>query len=165
MRKAVCLILLLLSACSSPGGSYPSLRPRASESIDPRVPVVRPMNSRPASASLTDRLATLVALAETGDAAFEGPATEAERLAGSAGSPQSESWIAAQEALTAAIAARKPTTQALGDIDEIAATALQTQRGIAPKDLEAIQHAAAKVGAIDKKQAERLHAVQRQLGL
>jgi hypothetical protein len=165
MRKAAFLPLLIVSACSSPGGPYPSLQPRASESIDPRVPVVRPVNNRPASASLTERLSALVGQAESGDAAFDGAASEAERLASSAGTAQSESWIAAQEALTAAIAARQPTTQALGDIDEIAAIALQTQHGIAPNELAAIEHAASRVGALDKRQAERVRAVQRQLGL
>jgi hypothetical protein len=53
----------------------------------------------------------------------------------------------------------------LAEIDEIAANALQTQRGIAPNDLAAIQNAAAKVGAIDRRQADRIHAVQLQLGL
>jgi hypothetical protein len=165
MRKAALLPLLIMSACTTPGGPYPSLQPREAEKIDPRVPVVRPMNMRPASATLTERLAGLVGQAESGQAVFDGAASQAERLAAAAGPRQGEGWIAAQEALTAAIAARKPATQALGDIDEIAANALQTQRGIAPNDLAAIQNAAAKVGVIDKRQADRIHAVQLQLGL
>jgi len=166
MREAAFFLpLLILSACAAPGGSYPSLQPHAAESIDPRVPVVRPMNNRPTSALLTERLSALVAQAESGDAAFNGAASEAARLAAAAGTTQSDSWIVAQEALTTAIAARKPITQALGDIDEIASTALQTQKGIAPNDLAAIQGAAARVGAIDQRQADRLHAIQRQLGL
>ena len=111
------------------------------------------------------RLSGLVEQARSGDAAFDGAASAAERLAATAGTPQSESWIAAQEALSGAIAARKPTAQALGDIDEMAATALQTQGGIAPNDLAAIQHAATLVGALDERQAERVHAVQQRLGL
>lgn len=165
MRKAFGLAFLGLGACSAPGGPYPSLQPRAAEAIDPRVPVIRPMNERPAGSDLMARLSSLVDQAQAGNAAFDGPAGEAERLAAKAGTPQSEGWIAAQEALTAAIAARKATATALGDIDEIAATALQNQRGIAPNDLAAIQHAAAFVGALDQRQAERVRAVQRQLGI
>ena len=166
MRTPLILtILLLLAACSSPGGPYPSLQPRAAEAIDPRVPVVRPMNERPVTTTLAARLAGLVSEAENGNAAFDGAASEAERLVGSAGGPQSEGWIAAQEAVTAAIAARKPTSQALGDIDEIAANALQTQRGIAPNDLSAIQSAAARVSSLDERQAARIDAMQRRLGL
>ena len=165
MRVTAWLIPLALAACSAPGGPYPSLQPRAAEAIDPRVPVVKPINDRPVAAALASRLSALVDAARSGDAAFDGPAGEAERLAAGAGAPQSESWIAAQEALTAAVAARKPTANALGDIDEIAATALQTQRGIAPNDLAAIQRAAAEVAALDARQAGRIDAVQRRLGL
>ena len=67
--------------------------------------------------------------------------------------------------LTAAVAARRATAQALGDIDEIAATSLQNQRGIAPNDLAAIQGAASEVAALDNRQAERINAIQQRLGL
>ena len=165
MRNSACLILLALAACSAPGGPYPSLQPRAAEAIDPRVPIVRPMNDRPVGASLAARLAALIDQAQSGNLAFNGAASEAERLAASAGAPRSEGWITAQEALTVAIAARKPTATALGDIDGIAATALQTQRGIAPNDLEAIKHAQSLVGSLDERQAGRIRSVQQQLGL
>jgi hypothetical protein len=164
MRRVALLLIVALSGCTVPGGPYPSLAPRAAEAIDPRVPVVRPMNDRPAGAALTARLAALVDQAQSGDAAFDAAVAEAERLAANAGAPQSEGWIAAQEALTAAIAARKPTATALGDIDEIAATALQTQRGIAPNDLAAIRSAAERVSAMDRRQAERIDAIQKRLG-
>ena len=163
MRLAICLSVLTLGACAAPGGPYPSLQPRAAEAVDPRVPVVRPLNERPVSALLAARLAALVEQAQSGDAAFDGAMTSAERLAATAGAAQSETWIAAQEALTAAIAARRPTATALGDIDEIAATSLQTNRGIAPNDLAAIQRAAAEVGTLDRRQAERVDAIQRRL--
>ena len=92
-------------------------------------------------------------------------AAEAERLAAAAGSSQSESWVAAQVALSAAVEARGQTATALGDIDALGADALQTQKGIAPNDLAAIEQAAAEAGAIDQRQAERINALQRQLGL
>lgn len=165
MRSAACLMILLVASCSSPGGPYPSLQPRAAEAIDPRVPVTRPMNERPASAELQARLAALVEQAQAGDAAFGSAISQSERLAAGAGAPKSESWIAAQESLTAAIAARKATATALGDIDQIGATTLQTKRGIAPNDLAAINRAAALVGALDQRQADRVNAVQKRLGI
>jgi hypothetical protein len=165
MRRTALLSILALTACSAPGGPYPSLQPRAAETIDPRVPVVRPVNDRPVTAGLAARLAALVDQAQSGDAAFDDAASVAERLAGGAGPPRSESWIAAQEALTAAIAARRPTATAMGDIDEIGATALQNQAGIAPNDFAAIKSAAAKVGAIDSRQADRVASIQKRLGL
>lgn len=165
MRRAILPALLIVSACTAPGGPYPSLQPRAAERIDPRVPVERPMNDRPVSAALGARLAALVEQARSGNAAFEAAASAAERAAAAAGPPQSESWIAAQEALTAAVAARRRTTTALADIDEIGAKALQTQGGIAPNDLSAINRAAAELSALDQRQAQRINAVQRRLGL
>jgi hypothetical protein len=165
MRRTALLSIAALSACSAPGGPYPSLQPRAAEAIDPRVPVVRPVNDRPVTASLAERLGSLVRQAQAGNSAFDSAAAEAERLAAAAGAPQSDGWIVAQEALTAAIAARQPTAQALGDIDALAASTLQTQGGIAPNDLAAIQRAQAAVDALDARQAARGAAVQKQLGL
>jgi hypothetical protein len=165
MRRLTLVSIVALAACSSPGGPYPSLQPRAAEAIDPRLPVVRPVNDRSATASLVDRLSALVSAGRSGDAAFDNAASEAEHLASSAGAPQSEGWIAAQEALTAAIAARKPTATALGDIDALAASALQSQSGLAPNDLAAIKHAQEEVGALDARQAARIDAVQKRLGL
>ena len=123
------------------------------------------MNDRPVTAGLMARLSALVDQARNGNSAFDSAASAAERLAAGAGAPQSESWIAAQEALTAAIAARQATAQALGDIDEIAATSLQNQRGIAPNDLAAIQGAAGEVAVLDSRQAARIDAIQNRLGL
>jgi len=164
MRRLVLVSMPLLCACSSTGGPYPSLQPRAAEQIDPRLPVERPMNDRPATAALTARLDALVADAQSGNAVFDAAMSEAERLAASAGAPQSDSWVAAQEALSAAVAARRPVAEALSEIDAIGANALQTQGGLAPNDLAAIQQAGAKVGGIDRRQAERLQAVQQSLG-
>jgi len=167
MRTGAFLLLVIvgLAGCSAPGGPYPSLQPRIAERIDPRVPVERPMNDRPVSAALAARLAELVSEARAGDAAFGPVAAQAEQLASAAGAPQSETWIVAQEALSAAVAARKPTATALGDIDALGATALQSQGGLAPRDLAAIQAAAAEAAAIDQRQAGRIDAIQRQLGL
>jgi hypothetical protein len=164
MRKVLLIGLLVASGCSSPGGPYPSLQPRTAERIDPRVPVEKAMNHRPASAGLTASLRSLVDQARGGEPAFDSAAAEAERLAQSAGASQSESWIQAQEALTAAVAARKPIASALADIDEMGARALQTQGGLAPNDLAAIDLAASEVAAIDQRQAERIKAIQGRLG-
>jgi hypothetical protein len=160
----ILLVAWLLAACSSTGGPYPSLQPRAAEGIDPRVPVERPMNDRPVTPALAARLAELVAEARAGDAAFAPAAAEAERLAASAGPPHSESWIAAQEALSAAIAARRATATALGDVDALGGDSLQRQAGLAPNDLAAITAAAAEVAALDSGQAARIRAMQDRLG-
>ncbi|HVM23338.1 MAG TPA: hypothetical protein VM308_08595 [Sphingomicrobium sp.] len=164
MRRAPIIAMLALSACAAPGGPYPSLQPRAAEQIDPRLPVVRPVNQRPVTSALASRLDALVAQARAGDASFAPAIAAAERLAAAAGAKGSESWTVAQEALSAAVEARSATTAALGDIDAIAATALETQGGIAPSDLAAIQSAAAEAAAIEQRQAARIRAIQGRLG-
>ncbi|HEV8407373.1 MAG TPA: hypothetical protein VGQ34_05515 [Sphingomicrobium sp.] len=164
-RPFFLLTTIALGACSAAGGPYPSLRPRAAEAIDPRVQPVRPMNDRPATPALAAQLASLVDQARAGETAFGPAAAQAERLASVAGAPQSESWIAAQEALSAAIAARKPTALAQADIDALGATALKTQGGIAPNDLKAINTAASEVLEIARVQTDRIAAIQKRLGI
>ena len=164
MRPPLVPTMLLLSACAAPGGPYPSLQPRAAEAIDPRVPVERPINDRPVNPALSARLAELVAQARGGEAAFDPAVAEAARLAANAGAPQSEAWTVAQQALSAAIEARGPTASALGDVDALVSNALQTQGGIAPNDLAAIQDAGAEIEALDQRQAERIKALQERLG-
>ena len=165
MRTGLAAILTsFLGACTVPGGAPPSLLPRAAEAIDPRVPVERPLNDRPVDAALAARLAQLVGQALDGDAAFRPAAAEADRLAARAGDPRSDSWVIAQEALSAAIAARAPTARALGDIDSLGAGKLQAQAGLAPADLAAIRDAGARVAEIDQRQAATVSAIQRRLG-
>jgi len=155
--------MVTAAGCSAPPNAAPSLAPRAAEAIDPRVPVVGGIDVRPVDPALAARLAQLIAQANSGDSAFRTAAADAERLAALAGARESESWIAAQQALSALIAARAPTTRALGDIDAVAATTLQTKGGLAPADLAAIEAAAAKVGALDRVQSQIVDALQRRL--
>ena len=149
-----------MAGCATPSGPAPSLAPRAAEAIDPRVPVVTATTPQMVNPALVRRLADLVAQARNGENAFVIAAGEAQRLAAASGEPQSENWIVAQEAVSAVVAARAPTTKALGDIDGIAATSLETKGGIAPADLAAIEAAAAEVGAIDRRQARTIKMVQ-----
>jgi hypothetical protein len=87
-------VLAMLAGCKAPPPG-PSLAPRASEAIDPRVAVESPVPVGPVSPAVGARLAEFVNQAQAGDAAFRSAAASAERLAASAGAPQSESWIAA----------------------------------------------------------------------
>ena len=163
--RAHCALLLLVaaSACTQPGGPPPSLAPRPAEAIDPRVPIESSVPAAPVDAALAARLTEIVAEARAGDEAFRQAAVTAERLAAAAGSPRSESWVVAQQALSSAVAARAPTTRALADLDALAATAIATQGGIAPANFAAIQSASAEVGRIDREQAERIEALQARL--
>jgi hypothetical protein len=153
----------MLAGCAAPPPG-PSLAPRASEAIDPRVAVESPVAVAAVSPALEARLAELVNQAQVGDAAFRNAAARAERLAGAAGAPQSESWITAQQALSAAQAARAPTTSAMADIDSIPAQALATTGGIPAGNLAAIEAAAAGVAALERSQSARIEALQARLG-
>ncbi|RST30369.1 hypothetical protein HMF7854_05685 [Sphingomonas ginkgonis] len=165
MRPAflAALTCLSLAACASPRG-LPSLAPRAAEAIDPRVPIASEVVSGPASGTTSSRVAALVGQARAGDGQFEPLIAAAERLAGGAGAAGSEGWIVAQQALSAAEAARRPVATALGDIDSLAADALQRADTIAPGDLNAIQQGAAEIRRIDDRQSDRAGAVRRRLG-
>lgn len=157
------VIACALGACAAQDSRFPSLQPRAGELIDPRLPVERPINDRPVTAGLAARLDVLVAQARAGDREFTTAAAAAERLVRTAGPAQSESWTVAQEAVSAAIGARRAVSGALGDIDAIAATALQNQGGLAPNDLAAIRAASSEVASIDEREGRAVDQLQASL--
>lgn len=161
MRGLLLLLpLAALAACSTPGDE-PSLAPRAGERIDPRVPVNDTSGSLPASASLSAELQRLVASARGAQGEADRAIAAAEAGAARAGPPRSESWIAAEQLLSAAIAARGPVTRALGDIDALTSRRVND---LVPADLANVAAAAEQVGAVDARQAERIAAIQRRLG-
>jgi hypothetical protein len=112
---------------------------------------------------LRTRAEGLLVLAQSGAGAFERAMDAAERAAAAAGAPNSENWIAAQQAVSGAVAARYPATEALGNIDALVANAVQSQGGLVPTDLAAVRGIAAQISEIDAAQAARIEAVQRQL--
>ena len=163
MRAALLPLLLTLSGCSASAVDAPSLAPRPAEAIDPRLPVEDPVLPANANPQLAGQLNALIAQAVAGDEAFRSAADEAERLAATAGAPQSESWIVAQQALTAAMAARVPVTSALGDVDALSAERIKRFGGVAAADLAAINAAAARVSEIDERQASVIARIQARL--
>lgn len=163
MRAPLMLAMVALSSCTSPGGPYPSLQPRAAEAIDPRVPVPDPPVATTPNAALVDQLNGYVGEAQSGDRDFQPLAERARELAGSAGPRESESWIAAQQALSAAIAARAPVAHAVGAIDALGGQRIQAAGGIGPANLAAIDAAAAKVGEIDHRETALIDQIQARL--
>lgn len=165
-RRILALLLPLsgLAACAAPPANYPTLAPRTAEVIDPRIPVEKPVIVNEPSVTLRAQLANLVSEAQAGDATFSDAVSAAERLASGSGGPGSESWVQGQQALSIAQAARARTTRALGDIDAIAAASLQNTGGMQAGDLIAVQEAASTIAGIDRRQAERLKAIQARLG-
>ncbi len=141
----------------------PSLAPRAAESIDPRVPIPDPVPTGTVDAELAARLNGLVETARAGAPQFNAQESEATRLAASAGPMASESWIAAQQALSRLVERHGVTTRAAGDIDALAANRLEGQHWIRPSDREAIAAAAAEVGSINDRQSNAILRLTSQL--
>ena len=160
----IAMLLLLAGACSAPRITPPSLAPRAAEAIDPRLPVERALVERPLRATVRERLAGFVLAARGGEAAFRAALGPAQRAAAAAGPPRSERWIVAQQALSAAEAARAATPKALGDIDALAAGSIAADEGIGASDLAATGAAAAEVGAIDQAQRREIAALSARIG-
>jgi hypothetical protein len=164
MRALLLLLLPSLAGCANSAGNAPSLSPRPAEAIDPRVAVPEPALSTTPNPGLVAQLDTLVAQAVAGDQAFQPLIDRAGQLAAGAGPRGSESWISAQQALSAAVAARSPVARSVGDIDALAAKRIQAVGGIAAADLKAIQAAAARVATIDSSEAKHVTEIQARLG-
>jgi hypothetical protein len=161
--RALALALSVLVAGCSTATNAPSLAPRAAEAIDPRLPVPEPALSTIPAPALVQKLDSLIAQAVAGDRAFAPLAAHARQLADSAGAKESESWVVAQQALSAAVAARTPVTAAAADIDALGAQRIQSLGGIAAADLKAIDSAAARVDGIDEREAAAISAMQAKL--
>jgi hypothetical protein len=164
MRRYALFLTTWLTACAAPVLQAPSLAPRAAEAIDPRAPVPEPQLSTVVDRALALQLAALIAQAEAGDARFRAAVPEAQQAAASAGPRESESWVVAQQALSALVAARGAVTRALGDIDELSATRIQRLGSIAAADIRAIQAAAGRVAEIDRREAALIDQLQARLG-
>jgi hypothetical protein len=162
MRALALVLAVPLAACAA-ATEAPSLSPRPAESIDPRLPVPEPPSSSTPSPALVQQLEALVNQAIAGDQAFAPLASRADDLAIAAGEKESESWIAAQTALSAAVAARAPVAAAVADIDALGAQRIKALGGIGAADLKAIDAAAARVAEIDSREAAAIAAAQAKL--
>src|SRR5687768_6986849 len=101
MRSYLPLLALpLAAACTMTTSPEPSLAPRAAEAIDPRLPVSGDVPAGAVDPALANRLSALVAEVRSAAPAFEAREAEAGRLAAAASPQASESWIAAQQALS-----------------------------------------------------------------
>ncbi len=153
----------ILAACSAPPINEPSLAPRAAEAIDPRVPISDVTVPGSVDPALAERLQGLVAGARASAPAFASREAEASRLAAQAGPMASESWVAAQQALSRLVEQHGEITNAAANIDALASDRLKGQHWIKPADREAIAAAAAEVGAINDAQSAAIDRITDQL--
>lgn len=164
MKIALLLILtaaVAIGACTSTAPRTDRLAPRAAESIDPRTPIPSVEPGGPADPALVARLEAIKAPALASLGQFDQLAMMARSAAAGAGPRQSESWITAQVALSALVAAGAPVTRALGEIDAIGAGKISAL--VAP-DRKAIESAAGDLTVIEQRQAGTIAELNARLG-
>jgi len=157
MKRLILLPALLLSSCLSQG-PFPSLAPREGEQLAIEEPV-RTAPEIPSDSGLRLRLLELRQQAARGEQAFDaayGPAEAAVRAAGPQGS---ETWVAAEQAISRLEAARAETTGALAQLDQLSAGRADMPTN--PDDMAAIAGIMAVVQDIADRQQARVDALRR----
>lgn len=163
IRVCPLALAVLLTACATPSMNEPSLARRAAEDIDPRVPIPSDVPEGAADARLAATLSTLVDRARAGQAEFDRRAAEASSLAAAAGGEASESWIAAQQALSRLVEQQGVAATVAADIDALASNRLQTLGWMPPADQRAVRLAQEQVGAIAAAQLETIDRLRDQI--
>lgn len=159
-RIAAILPLLALIACETPGAlAEPSLARRPAEGIDPRLPVDVPIDPRPVGPAVGARLETLLTQARASHGAFVAAEPSARAKAAAAGSPESESWVAAQLALSDLERARAPFASASGDLDELRAASARSASQASPAEIAALEAAASELMGMANIQAAALDSI------
>jgi hypothetical protein len=156
-------LAVFAAACTTPQGGEPSLAPRAAEAIDPRLPVAEEIDPTPTDPALASRLSTLLEEARAAAAEFDSAVPSARALAQSAGAAQSESWVAAQAAMSHLERVRGPSARAAAEADALAAERLRVGRSYTAADLAALEQAAAELRAINERQIGILDSIGRLL--
>lgn len=169
-------ISALVGGCTAQG-SFPSLAPRAVErdfagtdqpvppclsGAEAREPVPEatptPTGVDPVLAARIEQIRTA---AREGDRAFEEAMAEASAAVSTAGAPGTDSWIAAQVAVSEAEMARTPTATAVAELTNLALE--ESNQPPNPLDQQAIEDAAAEAQGLANRQAERLEVLKASL--
>ncbi|MBA2919437.1 hypothetical protein GON01_10280 [Sphingomonas sp. MAH-20] len=155
MTRLFLLVPLMLAGCAS-AGVGPSLAKRPIEDRDLSEPVRQVAPPAPADASLKAQIDGLVARARAGQSGFAALLPKAESAASGAGADGSESWVVAQELLSALESERAPSTTALAELDALIAERVKTG---SEAGLTELQAADAEVGAIVEAQQRDLDRI------
>lgn len=151
-----------LAGCTSVA-DVPSLAKRPAEVIDPRLPIIDKSSALPADPALAAALRRIAQPAFAQARAVNLAIGRAEALARTAGPSGSESWIAAQQALSAAIAAQEPVSRAIGEFDAALAERIRSGARLVPQDLAAARAIAANLAEVDRLHRTAITAVQMRL--
>jgi hypothetical protein len=149
-----------IAGCAAPG-DFPSLAPRP---VERELTAERPAAAAPevpADPALGGRVAELVRQAHAGEAAFETALAGARGAAAGAGAAGSDSWIAAQAAVSRVEAARAEVVTALAELDRLVVE--RARQPTSTADLTMMSSALADVQAIAERQDEQLQALRASL--
>lgn len=138
-----------LSGCAA-AGPFPSLAARPEEGLISVAEPVRPPVSVAPNAALRAQVAALRERGRSGARAFDAAYPAAERATRSVGASGSDSWIAAQQAVSRLEAARGGATAALADLDR-----LSMDRADTPTNAEDYALIGAAMAEIERETAER----------
>jgi hypothetical protein len=144
MRILFPLAFLALAACGA-AETGPSLgrRPVEERGLDEPARTVLPPAA--ADAALAGRIGAIMERLRAGEAGFAALLPRVRSAAAAAGAEASESWIAAQQLLTALEGARGPSPAALSDLDVLITTRLAAGDQAGLRELEAARDEAAAV--------------------
>lgn len=148
---------LLLAGCAQTSTRYPSLLPRANESLNFTEPD-RPIAQATPDAGLDARIATLTATIDATDRDFQAAAKDAEtKVARARGLAAGTSpWLDAQTALSVLDGLRSRAAVTLADIDQLR---IERAQGGQP-DYPALQAAIGRAGEIVAAQERRTRALE-----
>jgi hypothetical protein len=148
---------ILLAGCIT-HGPWPSLAPRPDEGLTIEEPVREAPHIADDSA-LRVRINNLVAEARAGNAAFERDYDDAARTAAGAGAEGSDSWMAAQQALSRVEAARGRTSDAVAELHQLAVA--RADQPTSPADQAALEAAIDQADGVAAAQQARLNRIRR----
>jgi hypothetical protein len=157
MKRLFVLVPLILAACTSEGVG-PSLAKRPIETLDLSEPVRQVAPPAPADAALKTQIEALVARAQSGQAAFSALLPKAESAASTAGADGSESWVAAQQLLSALESERAPSTSALSELDSLITTRLKAGNETGQAELQAADAQIAALVEAQQRDLDRIRA-------
>ncbi len=159
MRVLLLALPLALCACLD-RGEYPSLKPRAFERAGGPVDPPAPPPAPPVRPELAARVAALVAQAREGQSAFAAELARMRSAIAGAGPADSESWIAAQTALSGLDARRAASTNAAAELDALNLSGVDAAGlRLGDNDFAAIRAAAERVQAMVEAQNDQIAAL------
>lgn len=155
MRTLIVLTPLLLAACAD-GTVGPSLAKRPIESRSLQEPVREAAPAPPADTGLQSQIDEQLNRARAGQRDFSALLPRVQASASAAGAEGSETWVAAQQLLSALETARGEATAALGRLDALIAERVLSGQDSGLTELQAAQR---EVNSLADQQRDAFEAV------